>query len=88
MLRALLALALLSCGASRHVDAPAPSTTSKIEQLNRAQVRFVKAHNRCWRRSVVNLSPASPDFREQVQAAWERCQVSEKFQALESEVSR
>ena len=84
-MRALLALALLGCGASRHLDAPAPPPTRKIEQLNRPQVRFANAHNG-WRKFVLNLSPASPDFWEQVKAEWERRQVSEKFRALEEVV--
>ena len=58
-----------------------------IQTLNRKQVAFAKAHNQ-WRRSVVNRSPASPDFWEQVQVEWERREVSAKFRALESEVVR
>ena len=54
-------------------------------ELVRLQSRFGIAHNQ-WRDMALNLSPASPDYRERLRERWIELQVSEKFAAFEREL--
>lgn len=39
-----------------------------------------------WGNYVEKLSPYSPDYKEQVLAKWEECELSQRFRRLEHEI--
>lgn len=57
------------------------------DRIFKAHSRFATACNK-WAKFANALSPASPDFIEQLRETWQGLEISEKFRRLERELGR